>query len=142
MIITTSRKPSQKTRALCRRLAAFLGAECANRGKMSLHELAKRSPDGYAVIGEYKGNPGNITIQRGEAELELRISVRLLKDVRPGPEVVVVGEHRIAEVLADVLGLPHLEYGEYRRLIYVSRDRLEFIDRGEPRIILAIRGGR
>nr|WP_054858375.1 hypothetical protein [Methanobacterium formicicum] len=39
MLITTSRKPSQRTRIFCRGLERTLNARSVNRGKMSLRDV-------------------------------------------------------------------------------------------------------
>lgn len=62
MFITTSRKPSSKTRSFCQTLSRALGAHYVNRGKMSFREIFIKASsfDHIAVISEIKGNPSRI----------------------------------------------------------------------------------
>ena len=57
MILTTSRKPSRKTRRLARVLANFMNWEYINRGKLSMDEIYSMLNKGenLAVIEEIKG---------------------------------------------------------------------------------------
>lgn len=65
MLISTSRKPSSKTRAFCKNLSHALDCQYINRGKMSLRELqlksAKSDSDYIVLVYEMKGNPSKIT---------------------------------------------------------------------------------
>ncbi len=65
--ITTSRKPSRRTRRFCRELEAVLPLSIyINRGKASLRLFADRArADGYyrvLIVGETKGNPSIIRV--------------------------------------------------------------------------------
>jgi U3 small nucleolar ribonucleoprotein protein IMP4 len=83
MLITTSRKPSQRTRSFCKSLVRVLNSSYINRGKMSIREvLIKSSELGYekiALVSEIKGNPSRIDFQDalGETILSLDITVRI-----------------------------------------------------------------
>ena len=62
MLITSSRKPSAKTRTLCKLLSRFTAGRCINRGKMGMQELLDFAQGGpLIVIGEYHGNPGELS---------------------------------------------------------------------------------
>ena len=61
MIITTSRKPSQRTRSLVNDLARVFNFEILNRGKIPLSELIENKDD-MIIVEELKGNPGRIKI--------------------------------------------------------------------------------
>ncbi|MDP2836096.1 MAG: ribosomal biogenesis protein [Methanobacteriaceae archaeon] len=65
MLITTSRKPSKRTRSFCQYLNRVFISEYTNRGKMSMRDvLLKAANLGYsylAVVFEYNGNPSKIT---------------------------------------------------------------------------------
>jgi len=65
MLISTSRKPSSKTRAFCKNLSHALDCDYINRGKMSMRELQLKSAesgcDSIALVYEMKGNPSKIT---------------------------------------------------------------------------------
>ena len=43
MLISTSRKPSQKTRKFCKNLAHATGSTSVNRGKSNMRELLLKS---------------------------------------------------------------------------------------------------
>ncbi len=65
MLISTSRKPSSKTRAFCKNLSHALDTDYVNRGKMSMRELQLKSATSglrnIALVYEMKGNPSKIT---------------------------------------------------------------------------------
>ena len=78
MLITSSRKPSIKTRTLCKELASFFQCESINRGKMGMKETLSLVADGpLLIVGEYHGNPGSLIFyaQDGRELLSIRISV-------------------------------------------------------------------
>ena len=75
MLISTSRKPSSKTRSFCKNLSHALDCEYLNRGKMSMRELQLKSKglgsDSIALVYEMKGNPSKITFFSNEGEESL-----------------------------------------------------------------------
>ncbi|MFY9638351.1 MAG: ribosomal biogenesis protein [Methanobacterium sp.] len=79
MLITTSRKPSQRTRSFCKSLVRVLNSSYINRGKMSIREvLIKSSELGYdkiALISEIKGNPSRIDFQDALGEIILSLDI-------------------------------------------------------------------
>lgn len=83
MLITTSRKPSKRTRSFCQYLNRVLNSEYINRGKMSMRDvLLKSANSGYsyvAVVFEYNGNPSKITFfnKEGMEILSMTINVAL-----------------------------------------------------------------
>ncbi|MDR2830740.1 MAG: ribonucleotide-diphosphate reductase subunit beta [Methanobrevibacter sp.] len=83
MIISTSRRPSQKTRKFCKNLSTALGYKYMNRGKMSLRDLCLKSlekdKNSITIISEVKGNPSKISFlsNEGSKKLELNISANL-----------------------------------------------------------------
>jgi U3 small nucleolar ribonucleoprotein protein IMP4 len=64
MLITTSRKPSQRTRSFGRALERVLPSLYLNRGKMSLREVFLKAKeigsDSVMVISERDGNPSRL----------------------------------------------------------------------------------
>ncbi|MGI6482368.1 MAG: Brix domain-containing protein [Methanobacterium sp.] len=66
MLVTTSRKPSQRTRTFCRGLERVSKTRCVNRGKMSLRDVFLKSRELgtnlVAVISEKNGNPNGMEI--------------------------------------------------------------------------------
>ncbi|HMK53273.1 MAG TPA: Brix domain-containing protein [Methanobacteriaceae archaeon] len=83
MLITTSRKPSQRTRSFGRALERVLPARYINRGKMSLRDVYLKAQElnftTVMVISERNGNPSRLEFYNGgdEAESYLLISVDL-----------------------------------------------------------------
>lgn len=81
MLITTSRKPSPRTRSFTRSLERILNSKYINRGKMSMRDvLLKSSALSYstiAVISEMKGNPNRLEIynSKGESLISMDITV-------------------------------------------------------------------
>ncbi|AEH06265.1 Brix domain-containing protein [Methanothermococcus okinawensis] len=59
VVITTSRKPSQRTRSFVNDLARILSIKILNRGKSPLGDILSEY-DKLIVVEEYKGNPGKI----------------------------------------------------------------------------------
>ncbi|MGB9978295.1 Brix domain-containing protein [Methanobacterium sp.] len=84
MLITTSRKPSNRTRSFCQDLSHVLNAKYVNRGKMSFRDaLLKSATLGFqeiAIVSQIKGNPSKIEIynKNNELLLFLKITVSLL----------------------------------------------------------------
>ncbi len=78
MFITTSRKPSAKTRTFCNSLKRALGAEYANRGKMSFRDiLIKAAPfKCIAIISQMKGNPSKIEFYNEKGEIQLTLYIK------------------------------------------------------------------
>jgi U3 small nucleolar ribonucleoprotein protein IMP4 len=85
MLITTSRKPSARTRSFSRSLNRILKSKYINRGKMSIRDVLLKSYElgleKIAIISEIKGNPNKIDFYNvgGERVLTLDIRVALPK---------------------------------------------------------------
>ncbi len=67
LLLTTSRKPSRRTRRFCRELASVIPFSlCVNRGKASIRKLVDRAvADGFSrvfILLETKGNPSAIRV--------------------------------------------------------------------------------
>ncbi|MBA2862416.1 rRNA maturation protein [Methanococcus maripaludis] len=82
MIITTSRKPSQRTRSLVNDLARVFNFEILNRGKIPLSELIENKAD-MIIVEELKGNPGRLKIFNFENNkiLSMNLSLKLQREV-------------------------------------------------------------
>ena len=62
MLITSSRKPSFKTKIICKKLALFFDGAYMTRGKMPFSEVLERGVgSALLVVGEYHGNPGSLS---------------------------------------------------------------------------------
>jgi len=83
MLITTSRKPSQRTRTFARSLERVLNAKYVNRGKMSLRDVLIKSSqlnfNRIIIISEMKGNPSRIEIvnSSGDSLISLNVTVSI-----------------------------------------------------------------
>ena len=82
MIITASRKPSQKTRSFVNDLARVLGLSVFNRGKTPINEISEKYPK-YILVGEYTGNPGRVELHDTNNNLiiSMLISAKLQREV-------------------------------------------------------------
>jgi U3 small nucleolar ribonucleoprotein protein IMP4 len=149
MLITSSRKPSAKTRILCKQMASFLNCDYINRGKKGIGEvlyLAEGEP--LLVVGEYHGNPGSITVFDGEGECLLSIHVNAafpsgfkytkLKQIKP----VILGTSKLASAIAASLSLEYGEDTSYLRSIRVDDDNIDFFDSGKRIFKLHVKGFR
>ena len=112
MLISTSRKPSQKTRKFCKNLAHSTDSTSVNRGKMNMRELLLRALDedevNLAIVNEIKGNPSRITFysNKGEVLLTILISVTTTNErinISPS-QLKIVSEVQKLNCLSDVLG--------------------------------------
>ncbi|ADG13171.1 Brix domain protein [Methanocaldococcus infernus ME] len=82
MIITSSRKPSQRTRSFLRDLERTLNLPYIQRGKLSLKELFDIDKH-ILLIGEFKGNPGTLVVYDVEncKRLSSFITVKLQREI-------------------------------------------------------------
>ena len=112
MLISTSRKPSQKTRKFCKNLAHSTDSTSVNRGKMNMRELLLRALDedevNLAIVNEIKGNPSRITFysNKGEVLLTVLISVTTTNErlnISPS-QLKIVSEVPKLNCLSDIWG--------------------------------------
>lgn len=91
MIVTTSRKPSRRTRSFVKSFCKFLGWKYLQRGKTSLKDLKL---DELCIISEIKGNPSVMSFYfNGKKRLEIFFSVGNVKKLELGKgEVLYLGE--------------------------------------------------
>jgi len=82
VIITTSRKPSRRTRSFVKDLARVLAGKPLTRGKTPLKDIFNKHPK-IIKIDEYKGNPGKLKLyDMNDKKLILFfISVKLQREV-------------------------------------------------------------
>lgn len=133
MLISTSRKPSQKTRKFCKNLARVTGSASVNRGKMNMRELLLKALEleeiNLAIVNEIKGNPSKITFysNKGEVLLAILISVTLDNNEKlnmaPSQLKVVSGVESL-NVLSDILGLPLVDIAEDNFIVISKADDL------------------
>ncbi len=130
MLISTSRKPSQKTRKFCKTLARTTDSTSVNRGKMNMRELLLKALEldeiNVAVVNEIKGNPSKITFysNRGEVLLVLLISVSMDNNeklnIAPS-QLKIVSSFEKLNVLSDILDLELVDIAE-DNFIVISQD--------------------
>ena len=82
MILTTSRKPSQRTRSFARDLERTLNLPYVQRGKLSLKDIFEIDKH-VLLIGEFKANTGTLVVYDVENERRLSsfISVKLQREI-------------------------------------------------------------
>lgn len=135
MFVTSSRKPSAKTRNLCKRLSPFIG-RYVNRGKISMRELLKLAEgESFIVVGEYHGNPGELVFygKNGQLLFSLRFaesfaesgSQSIDSDGIPEVEPLFAGKGDVANALAD--------FFPFRRVAY---DKIEEVSKGSIMMII------
>ena len=129
MLISTSRKPSQKTRKFCKTLAHATGFSSVNRGKMNMRELLLKALElkevNLAVVNEIKGNPSKITFysNKGDELLSILISVVMESEklnIAPG-NLKIVSEVEELDKLSEILSFEKVDKAQENYLL-VSQD--------------------
>ena len=146
MLISTSRKPSQKTRKFCKNLARVTGSTSVNRGKMNFRELLLKAleVDEYnvAVVNEIKGNPSRISFfsNKGELLLTVLIGVTLENEktnIAPS-KLKIVSEVEHLDVLSEILDLDLVDKAEDNYILISKSDdspaRIYFINKFGDRL--------
>ena len=141
MLISTSRKPSQKTRKFCKNLAHATGSCSVNRGKMNMRELLLKALEvdefNLAIVNEIKGNPSKITFysNKGEVLLIILIGATLDNDkmnIAPS-QLKIVSEVKKLNVLKDILDLDLVDKAEDNYILVSKSDdsvaRINFINK-------------
>lgn len=129
MLISTSRKPSQKTRKFCKTLAHATGSSSINRGKMNMRELLLKALElkevNLAIVNEIKGNPSKITFysNKGEELLTILISeVMETEKLNIAPSnLKVVSEVEKLNVLSEILSFELVDSAN-ENYILISQD--------------------
>ncbi|WP_404806126.1 ribonucleotide-diphosphate reductase subunit beta, partial [Methanobrevibacter smithii] len=112
MLISTSRKPSQKTRKFCKNLAHATGSTSVNRGKSNMRELLLKALEleehNLAIVNEIKGNPSRVTFysNKGEVLLIILIGVNTSNErchILP-KNLKIVSKVEELNVLSEILG--------------------------------------
>lgn len=130
MLISTSRKPSQKTRKFCKNLARLTDSTSVNRGKMNFRELLLKAleVDEYnvAVVNEIKGNPSRISFFSNKGELLLTILIGVTMDtektnIAPS-QLKIVSEVKRLDVLSEILDLDLVDKAEENYILVSKSD--------------------
>jgi U3 small nucleolar ribonucleoprotein protein IMP4 len=144
MLVTSSRKPSARTRILCKYLASFFNCDYINRGKLGLEELCAQVVDTLLVTGDYHGNPGSLNFYSNELDPLLSIKFTLsdpdqlkyshLRSTKP----VISGSSKLSCVLSQITGLPVLNDDDFPVYLKVNEKSLEFNYYGKQLFCLKI----
>ena len=146
MLISTSRKPSQKTRKFCKNLARVTDSTSVNRGKMNMRELLLKAleVDEYnlAIVNEIKGNPSRISFFSNKGELLLTILIGVTLDnektnIAPS-QLKIVSEVKKLDVLSDILDLDLVDKAEENYILVSKSDdsiaRIHFVNKFGDRL--------
>ena len=141
MLISTSRKPSQKTRKFCKNLAHATGSTSVNRGKMNMRELLLKALEvdefNLAIVNEIKGNPSRISFYSNKGELLLTILIGASEDsekmnIAPS-QLKIVSEVDKLNVLSDILDMDLVEKAEENYILIAKSDdsvaKINFINK-------------
>lgn len=129
MLISTSRKPSQKTRKFCKNFARVTGSTSVNRGKMNMRELLLKALEleeiNLAVVNEIKGNPSKITFYSNKGEVLLVILISISQDseklnIAPS-KLKIVSDVDELNLLSDILGVELVDKAEDNYML-ISKD--------------------
>ena len=132
MLVSTSRKPSQKTRKFCKNLAHSTGSTSVNRGKMNMRELLLKALEldefNLAVVNEIKGNPSKITFysNKGDILLVILIGASLEFDklnIAPS-KLKIVSQVKKLDVLSEILDIELVDNAEDNYILISSDDDL------------------
>ena len=147
MLISTSRKPSQKTRKFCKNFSHATVSSYVNRGKMNMRELLLKALElgevNIAVVHEIKGNPSRITFysNKGEVLLVLLINVTLTNErLHISPKnLTVVSEVEKLNSLAEIFTFPLVEEDNANNIKINKTDddlvaKINFINKFEEEI--------
>lgn len=151
MFITSSRKPSLKTRTFCKRLSQFTTFKNVNRGKTGLRELLDLSEgEPFLIVGEYHGNPGSLSFHGPEGNLLFSLRFSDASPSKPAPSTYyrkvpwLCGNGEVAEALASFLPFKREEQPSFlpedAHVLVVDDQILEFM-KGETSVLkLKLRG--
>ncbi|HIP84273.1 MAG TPA: ribosomal biogenesis protein [Methanothermococcus okinawensis] len=122
VIITTSRKPSQRTRSFVKDLARVLGGKSLTRGKTPLKEILSKYPK-VILVEEYRGNPGKLKLYdvREEKLILLFISVKLQREICNKNVENREGKIKM-EFYGDTVTYKDLFYNFFRDFNIISQD--------------------
>ena len=132
MLISTSRKPSQKTRKFCKNLAHATGSRSVNRGKMNMRELLVKALEldefNLAIVNEIKGNPSRITFYSNKGEVLLIILVGITTDnekmnIAPS-QLKIVSEVEALDKLSEIFDLDLVDKAEDNYILISQSDDL------------------
>ncbi|WP_414469191.1 ribosomal biogenesis protein [Methanobacterium sp. ACI-7] len=132
MFITTSRKPSAKTRTFCQSLSRALNADYTNRGKMSFRDVLIKA-SGFkiiAVVSQVKGNPSRIEFynKKGELLLTLYITEAILDlegRINTNKLTLRCEVDELTPKLLDILKIDECTDNSTKNIIWIRKDEGE-----------------
>ncbi|MDO5859214.1 Brix domain-containing protein [Methanobrevibacter sp.] len=146
MLISTSRKPSQKTRKFCKDLAHATGSTSVNRGKMNMRELLLKALQldefNLAIVNEIKGNPSKITFYSNKGEILLAVLIGASAEndkmnIAPS-KLKMVSQVKRLDVLSEILDIELVDNAEDNYILISSSDdliaKINFINKFGDRI--------
>lgn len=137
MLISTSRKPSPKTRKFCKNFSHATGSTYVNRGKMNMRELLLRALEedevNLAVVNEIKGNPSKVTFysNKGEILLVILITASLTNErlhILP-KDLTVVSRVKKLDIISKIFNFD---------LVDKDNSNYIFIDNGTENLVATI----
>lgn len=128
MFITTSRKPSAKTRTFCGLISRALNADYTNRGKMSFRDVLIRA-SGFktiAVVSQVKGNPSRIEFYNSKGELLLTLYIKesilnLKGRINPDKLKLRCEVEELIEPLLDTLQIEEDKENSTKDILWVKK---------------------
>ncbi|MFP3909538.1 MAG: rRNA maturation protein [Archaeoglobaceae archaeon] len=100
MLLTTSRKPGQRTRTFAKVLAKYMNWDYVSRGKSNVKDFEER----LAVIGEKNGNPTSLLIHTTGKEYVLWFNlVEVNKLEMDDSPVIFVGRPPFKPTIMDAI---------------------------------------
>ena len=153
MLVTSSRKPSARTRTLCKLLSRFIAGRCIPRGKMGMQELLEFAKGGsLIVIGEFHGNPGDLSFydETGKLLFSLRFTDWYSKELDsywfPDVEPALMGYGEIADAFESFFHFQRVESDKIDKLspgstlIVAGEKDIDFMGSGKSLFKLNLRG--
>jgi hypothetical protein len=126
--VSTSRKPSVRTRKLARWLPILLGGKSENRGKRSVRELVSRAEKNglpkLLLVYEDHGNPSQLwLLDEEDWRACVNISVKKDKSVPKGKRVnsrMLTGSGKVGRKIAELLSSDEPEEEPAGRLLEIN----------------------
>lgn len=153
MLVTSSRKPSARTRTLCKLLSRFIAGRCITRGKMGMQELLEFADGGpLIIVGEYHGNPGELSFydEAGKLLFSLRFTDWYSKELDSywfsDIEPKLAGQGEIADAFEAFFHFLRVENDKIDQLppsstlIAIGENDIDFIGSGKSLFKLNLRG--
>ncbi|KKH48743.1 ribosomal biosynthesis protein [Methanosarcina sp. 1.H.T.1A.1] len=153
MLVTSSRKPSAKTRTLCKLLSRFIAGRSISRGKMGMQELLEFAEGGpLIVVGEYHGNPGELGFydDAGKLLFSLRFSDWYSEEIDsywfPDVEPVLAGQGEIADAFESFFHFNRVESDKVDQLpprstlMAAGEKEVDFMGSGKSLFKLTVKG--